>query len=175
MLIAATSISGSPGVSAWSLLLAASWPGDDPRNRILVEADTSGGVLAVRYGLSPNPGIVELISNVRQGVGLRETLEASGRRLGEKLWAVPTPGNADTAWPILFRMGSLGAALSEGDDIWFVDCGRWWPTSPGVGITSEADLNLIFVDAEDSSFLSCLLYTSPSPRDKRQSRMPSSA
>ena len=27
----------------------------------------------------------------------------------------------------------------------------------------------------DQRFLSCLLYTSPSPRDKRQSRMPSSA
>ena len=26
-----------------------------------------------------------------------------------------------------------------------------------------------------SAFLTCLLYTSPSPRDKRQSRMPSSA
>ena len=28
---------------------------------------------------------------------------------------------------------------------------------------------------EDRHGLSCLLYTSPSPRDKRQSRMPSSA
>ena len=27
----------------------------------------------------------------------------------------------------------------------------------------------------DSAFYTCLLYTSPSPRDKRQSRMPSSA
>ena len=29
--------------------------------------------------------------------------------------------------------------------------------------------------AADTLFYSCLLYTSPSPRDKRQSRMPSSA
>ena len=28
---------------------------------------------------------------------------------------------------------------------------------------------------EDGSIIGCLLYTSPSPRDKRQSRMPSSA
>ena len=28
---------------------------------------------------------------------------------------------------------------------------------------------------EDAEYVSCLLYTSPSPRDKRQSRMPSSA
>ena len=30
-------------------------------------------------------------------------------------------------------------------------------------------------DGEKSSFYSCLLYTSPSPRDKTVSRMPSSA
>ena len=30
-------------------------------------------------------------------------------------------------------------------------------------------------DYKAGSYLGCLLYTSPSPRDKRQSRMPSSA
>ena len=32
-----------------------------------------------------------------------------------------------------------------------------------------------FADAGAPDSLTCLLYTSPSPRDKRQSRMPSSA
>ena len=32
-----------------------------------------------------------------------------------------------------------------------------------------------FLGADNQSISSCLLYTSPSPRDKRQSRMPSSA
>ena len=42
-------------------------------------------------------------------------------------------------------------------------------------------LNQYFLDpirgesTGDSGYNSCLLYTSPSPRDKRQSRMPSSA
>ena len=31
------------------------------------------------------------------------------------------------------------------------------------------------ISGDRAQFLSCLLYTSPSPRDKRQSRMPSSA
>ncbi len=154
MLIAVSSISGSPGVSSWSLLLSAAWPGDDDRNRVLVETDSSGAVLAVRYGMSPTPGIVELISNVRQGVGLTETLKASAHRLDDKLWAVPAPSSADAAWPILVRMGELGPVLSAGKDIWVVDCGRWWPSAPSVGITSAADLNLVFVDAQDSSFLS---------------------
>ena len=39
---------------------------------------------------------------------------------------------------------------------------------------SELDRE-IAVDELFTQFMSCLLYTSPSPRDKRQSRMPSSA
>ena len=35
------------------------------------------------------------------------------------------------------------------------------------------DTSFQFIDLYD--FMTCLLYTSPSPRDKRQSRMPSSA
>ena len=37
------------------------------------------------------------------------------------------------------------------------------------------DMTAIGNDAYFSTLLTCLLYTSPSPRDKRQSRMPSSA
>ena len=55
---------------------------------------------------------------------------------------------------------------------------------PGVGdslaeklifeIGSLADVERVIKDG-DVSTLSCLLYTSPSPRDMRRSRMPSSA
>ena len=38
-------------------------------------------------------------------------------------------------------------------------------------IVNAANLNLVAF----ARFMPCLLYTSPSPRDKRQSRMPSSA
>ena len=39
----------------------------------------------------------------------------------------------------------------------------------------SSDLTLIDSPDEIYQFTNCLLYTSPSPRDKRQSRMPSSA
>ena len=43
-------------------------------------------------------------------------------------------------------------------------------------ITSPNNLNLNAVNVAISTNVSiCLLYTSPSPRDKRQTRMPSSA
>ena len=45
-------------------------------------------------------------------------------------------------------------------------------------IFDQDDLTVILRNAsggETTQTISCLLYTSPSPRDKRQSRMPSSA
>ena len=46
---------------------------------------------------------------------------------------------------------------------------------------SEGDINLkdknilTFRSLQNSDYYSCLLYTSPSPRDRQKSRMPSSA
>ena len=40
---------------------------------------------------------------------------------------------------------------------------------------SEVSSNDVFLNIFDWYHFVCLLYTSPSPRDKRQSRMPSSA
>ena len=48
----------------------------------------------------------------------------------------------------------------------------------GAALDTDADLLIYGCDlasTEDGQTLICLLYTSPSPRDKRQSRMPSSA
>ena len=48
-------------------------------------------------------------------------------------------------------------------------------SSPGEGSPGEAAARTaLVVDAEDR-FTTCLLYTSPSPRDRTRSRMPSSA
>ena len=41
-------------------------------------------------------------------------------------------------------------------------------------LTAEQKL-ILFEEGTERAGSSCLLYTSPSPRDKRQSRMPSSA
>ena len=45
-----------------------------------------------------------------------------------------------------------------------------------VGDSKDAECQLVLLGGNhDSVAMLCLLYTSPSPRDKRQSRMPSSA
>ena len=54
-------------------------------------------------------------------------------------------------------------------------CGRYVITN-AVSKTSKMVKTAIKVeDSENYNAHPCLLYTSPSPRDKRQSRMPSSA
>ena len=50
-----------------------------------------------------------------------------------------------------------------------LDCGKEISNFP-IAYETYGNLN----DRKDNAIL-CLLYTSPSPRDKRQSRMPSSA
>ena len=52
-----------------------------------------------------------------------------------------------------------------------IDCGVCEPECPEDAILPDTDP----AGAEWVTFNGCLLYTSPSPRDKRQSRMPSSA
>ena len=42
-------------------------------------------------------------------------------------------------------------------------------------VASEGGANEIVLRAEHADFYPCLLYTSPSPRDRTRSRMPSSA
>ena len=43
------------------------------------------------------------------------------------------------------------------------------------GVLDDLYNDLVAEGIDDVKIIGCLLYTSPSPRDKRQSRMPSSA
>jgi hypothetical protein len=56
MIVTLGSVRGAPGVTSWSLLLAAAWPSMSAPERVVLEADPAGGVLGVRYGLGVDPG-----------------------------------------------------------------------------------------------------------------------
>ena len=67
---------------------------------------------------------------------------------------------------------SFGAAQVVGTSLSF----KWWSTTHAAYATdldADGDVDILVADLEQVK--NCLLYTSPSPRDQRGSRMPSSA
>ena len=65
------------------------------------------------------------------------------------------------------RAGELVARAREEDILVLSDAGMPTVSDPGYGLVAEA--------AAQGVVVTCLLYTSPSPRDRQKSRMPSSA
>ena len=80
--------------------------------------------------------------------------------------------------------GSSGRCFGERDGVIMIEAedttmaGDWVKSSDVAGFTGSG--YVVYMGPDEYKFAgsapsSCLLYTSPSPRDKRQSRMPSSA
>ena len=92
------SLRGAPGVTTATLVTAAVWPAG--RRVRLVEADPAGGVLAVRYGLSPSRGVASLAATRRSTPGL---LDAHSQTLpgGVQVLAAPVAGDHATSWAAL--------------------------------------------------------------------------
>ena len=61
----------------------------------------------------------------------------------------------------------LGTKIISVTDDWFADANRLFQPTPAVWKEGVFD--------DNGKWMDCLLYTSPSPRDQRGSRMPSSA
>src|SRR5262249_18674232 len=51
VIVTVCAVRGAPGATTWSLLLAGAWPAGLGVQRVVLEADSSGGVLGARYGL----------------------------------------------------------------------------------------------------------------------------
>ena len=86
-----------------------------------------------------------------------------------------TPGDADSGGTITIQ-GVAGGQTTQASYTITLTAVNDAPTLSATGVTStytEDDSNLVLFSSADAD--DCLLYTSPSPRDKRQSRMPSSA
>ena len=85
------------------------------------------------------------------------------------------PGGSKADIGLAFGVFAIGMLLVRPFAGWLLDRVGRRPVMLG-GSVSVAVLQLLHVPAADTGELwVCLLYTSPSPRDKRQSRMPSSA
>ena len=65
----------------------------------------------------------------------------------------------------------LTTSIKDGVAIITLDDGK----ANALGSQTWAELNAALDEAETADAIVCLLYTSPSPRDRQKSRMPSSA
>lgn len=135
---------GSPGASLTALAVAAAWPKDPYRRTLLVEADPDGGVLAVRYQLGREPGLLSLAASGRHGIA-RSDLWSHAQEIPGGLAAVVAPDRPDQATAALHAAGAtLGPWLQSLPDVDVIaDVGRLSPSSPALSFAAAADMILM--------------------------------
>ena len=142
-LIAFASAKGSPGVTTTAVAVTGSWPSD--RRVLLAEFDPAGGDLAPRFGLQPDPGVVELGSTHRRGL-TAETIWAHTQSLPggiPVLVGPPSPEQALALREFWTAAGPAMATLPDTDVI--MDCGRVGPNSPVVEVLHHAAIVVLVV------------------------------
>jgi hypothetical protein len=73
----------SPGLTTAVHALASAWPREPSERRVIVaELDPSGGTLAARYDLKPEPGLTNLAAAGRRGLNPDTVLRHCRRRPG---------------------------------------------------------------------------------------------
>ena len=82
--------------------------------------------------------------------------------------------------PSLTRnVSSLALKLSQSSEVWLFDCGEGTQHQIMKSNIKSSQIKKIFITHMHGDHIyglpGCLLYTSPSPRDRTRSRMPSSA
>ena len=109
---------------------------------VLVEADADGGVLALRYGLSREPGLVSLAAS-RQPPG--DVILDHAQRLPGGMAVVVGPESPERANQLLRsasqRIAGLLAGASSIDLVF--DLGRLSPSSPGTVLAAGAQVALV--------------------------------
>jgi hypothetical protein len=151
MLVAVLSVKGSPGVTTFSVALAARWP--SPTRALLVEADPSGGDVGTRFSLESTPGLVSLAAAARRSND-PALLGQHAQALPGGLPVVAAPPDADRARAALSALadpsngaGILRAAANATDTVVITDCGRIDAGSPAMPIVRSADVMVVLTRA----------------------------
>lgn len=142
------SVSGSPGVSVWSVLLSGLWPSDQQWERVTVEVDLAGGVMGARYGLDSRTE--QLIAAAPRWDGGATSVDAKrfAHRVGEGAWLVPgpkTPDSADRLWRVADAPRSVAAMAATDRRVWLFDAGRAVPAGVMAPFFSESAVVVLFV------------------------------
>lgn len=125
MIVTLCSIRGAPGVTSWSLLLAAAWPSEAEVERVVIEADPAGGVLGARYGLGVEPGVASFVAGLRRRERAQPKLAAFARLVGDRVWVMPEPEVGERARAVWEAAASPTVGHLAGDRrVWVVDGGR---------------------------------------------------
>jgi hypothetical protein len=138
-LVAFVNEKGSPGSTVAAQAIAGVWRED--RRVLLVEADSAGGDLAARFGLRPDPGVVQLVSAYRRSL-TPEVIWEHTQELPGGVHVLLGPPSADQAFALREVWGPLGSAfvsIGHGADV-IADCGRWGPQSPVLALVEQAAL-----------------------------------
>ncbi|WP_419918545.1 hypothetical protein [Candidatus Poriferisocius sp.] len=145
-IIAVGSAKASPGVTSLSVGLGFLWESTTGRQAVLIEADSDGGVLAARFGLSLAPSLVEFSGAIRHEVTI-DRLQRNSQLLAGQLPALVAPGCGETTSLVL---GSISKQLVDGLDHLkeidlVIDIGRVRPYSPTTDLVRRCDLVILVV------------------------------
>lgn len=143
MIVVLGSVRGSPGVTSWSLLLAAAWPVESGTERVVLEADAAGGVLGARYGWGVEPGLASLAAALRRNEHNVDVGE-HGREVVPGLFVVPAPETAERTSAVLRACSDeLAERLANDSRVWFVDVGRLDERAQMMGFVERAASTLL--------------------------------
>ncbi len=143
-LICFASAKGSPGTTLTALSVAAAWPTSGTRRKLLLEADASGGTLALRYGLGLEPGLVTFAVAAQRHLD-PDAVWGHAQELPGGLAVIVGPDNPDRAASVLARSAGKVATWLAGQrdlDV-IVDLGRLATEPPGMDLLRAADLTLM--------------------------------
>jgi len=142
---AVASLRGSPGATTLAMGLGAAWPVATGRLRLVVEADSDGGVLAARFDeLRADRTIADAAVALRRDFDVVRLLEVA-RPVWGGLPVVPAHPSAEQTASVLTNAAerwAVGlASAAEVDAI--VDVGRLTTRSPGLPLARRAAATLL--------------------------------
>ena len=137
------SVKGAPGATLTALLTAAAWPTEDGRAKAFVEADPDGGSLALRYELSPRPGLLSLAAAASNALS-SDSIADHTQTLPGGLPVVVAPPSPEQATVAMDSVGGdLGDWLANGPGDFVADVGRLSVNASNARFVGAADAVLV--------------------------------
>jgi hypothetical protein len=135
-LVAWVGVKGAHGASTAALAVAGVWPAE--RTVLLAELDPAGGDIAARFGLEPDPGLVELGAGFRRGLSTEEIWRHAQTLPGGVgvIVGPPSAQQSHALGPLWSHLGPVLSALPDTDVI--ADLGRLDPGSPALEVAGHA-------------------------------------